>query len=849
MPTRAQVEAWKLEKLAEWASELEADTQEYENQLGRMLTHFTDATWSGAAHDAAADRFTEENDQGRRLSQEIRGTAAALRAADARLANERRILLGRVSDALNDPESPIPLTVDDRWTVAVTYLGAELPADDRQKVKDKVDHHQGLINAAYYSLMNAVNEVGAAIRAGAQQIRARGDLLGDGIDTPAATATDIAELGREDGRAVLAAIRPDGTVDPAILDQIASRLPQGVLSEQELHILAEGGEISTMPASTQQYYREFFQGAGKDGIVALTDHLESQDKAGNPAASAKLTALGNGLLAVSNEKVGTGKDANGRLQSPGGYEQLPKDLRDLVSRRWQDLDPNELAKPGQQAKDFRDLSSVGDLVSHASSGNQPGKIFGIELSRQGASMAEYLDANQKVRGDMLPGEGWQPGDKDRIENGARELFDTGLRNHESSAALLSGDLPADIPKPAGEDVRPGEIAYDRDKFASTVLNHDWGDDGKTPAKLFDWVATETHEVDSDGKPTEQAILARRTLIELPEFFAPVEGPQDPAQLGDKPDTHRSSNLVTKDGTTVFQSNAAVFAENPELSKALANVMGSNIDAYSERFGETGLTPKGLQPRLEGTDADRLLFLASQSDQGRLTLEVSRQAYEANVINQAFTNSDTNAGVQASESVRKIAGLDARLTAAAENAMTFQDEHKIGDYNDHQIELFEKKRAAAEIVAEMTIGQIEVPRQVPGGPIASMVADQLKESATEAAIEKFVPEPKELRQTFPDIANINAQGERDIQMQIISSALATGQDVPSALIDPTTRQPIDLNGTLEEYQIRARDEFFRDYNFTQFITDYTQSRTGILDAQTARDSTSLSVILTGQAPPQ
>src|SRR5690242_17872086 len=105
MPTRAEVGRWQLGKLSEWAGELEQATQYYESQLGQMLGQFTDTAWSGRAKDAAYDRFAEERDQGRRLSQEILDVASALRAADTRLGSERDVLLGRVADAESDPIS------------------------------------------------------------------------------------------------------------------------------------------------------------------------------------------------------------------------------------------------------------------------------------------------------------------------------------------------------------------------------------------------------------------------------------------------------------------------------------------------------------------------------------------------------------------------------------------------------------------------------------------------------------------------------------------------------------------------------------------------------------------------
>ncbi|MBF6424950.1 hypothetical protein GV791_17005 [Nocardia cyriacigeorgica] len=837
MPTRTDINNWKPEKLSEWATELETDTQFYETQLGQILTHFTGTSWSGKAHDAASDRFTEEHDQGRKLSQEIRDVAAALRAADQRLANEKRLLLGKVSDAENDLESPIPLTVSDKWVVSCTGIGAHLSADDRKKAIDKVHAHQALINTAYHSLVGAVSEVSAAITTATQEIRVRGDQLGDGIDAPTAAPADSGVLGKEDGQAVAAAIRPDGTVDPAVLDQIASRLPQGILTENDMQILANGGELSTVPASTQQYYREFFQGAGKDGVLALSEHLKTQEAAGNPVAAARRDALANGLLVVSNEKIGTGRDSNGKLQSPGGYEALPQDMRDLVSGRWNEY--ADLSTTGDQPKKFAELTQLGDLVAQADPDIPPGKTMGVEMSRQAASMVDYFDSF---------GESWPPGytedDEKAIENGASNLLSVGARNFEANAALLSGEGLPEVagPSPAAGEYKPQP--FNRDEFAATVFGREWSDDGKAAAQLFDWTATESHETGPDGKLTEQAILARRTIAELPEVFTPMHDPDSPDGA---PSVHRGGLQIDADA---FKNNAKMFAANPEMSNALAQVMGSNIDTYARDFGNTAFLEGSNETQLETIEANRLLFLASQSDQGRMTLEVSRQLYESNLLTEALRTGDGKVPSDFTQQFNAVAHLDGRITNAAENAMTFQDQNQIKTYNDHQVSIYETRKAAAQFVADSTIGLIEVPATAPGGPVAGQVADVLKDKATEAAIDSFVPKPELMEVRYPNITEINAQAARDFKQEILNSAFNADHPIPPELMNPYTGKPINvteegIGSSLPTTTHEALDEFIRNAGLAQVTTDYDQTH-GIEVLQGAgKDSTSLDIILTGR----
>ncbi|WP_369024010.1 hypothetical protein [Nocardia cyriacigeorgica] len=517
MPTRNDINNWKPEKLSEWATELEADTQFYETQLGQILTHFTGTSWSGKAHDAAADRFTEEHDQGRKLSQEIRDVAAALRAADQRLANEKRLLLGKVSDAENDLESPIPLVVSDKWVVSCTGIGAHLSEDDRKKAIDKVHAHQGLINTAYNSLVNAVSEVGVAITTATQEIRVRGDQLGDGIDAPAAAPADSGVLGGEDGKAVREAIRPDGTVDPAVLDQIASRLPQQALTQSELDTLAAGGEVSTLPASVQDYYREFYQNAGKDGILAMNDHLKSQEQAGNPVAAARRDALANGLMVVSNENIGTGRNPDGTLRSPGGYQQLPEDLRRTISTRVGGPDANSDRYPtsppetveAAQTRFLSDSSKLGELFKQSNPGYEPGVEFSRELTRHAAALSSpggHPDIAD------LPGGSVK---LDTMEPTLRDYLEVSGRNQEAMTQLLTGETePGSVPL---------EDGYDPKKIFQPIFHYDWSDsDGEAAPELFNWIGEEAiPKPGVDGQPgvsLEQSQMAGKAASGLAELL-------------------------------------------------------------------------------------------------------------------------------------------------------------------------------------------------------------------------------------------------------------------------------------------------------------------------------------------
>lgn len=854
MPTRTDVQHWNTPALTAWSAELDTAADDFDTQLARMVTHFQDTAWEGAAHDAACVRITEENSEGCKLGSEIHTLAAALRSADQRLSGERNSLLGKVADAEADTESPLALQVTDAWVVETklaVLIGIDITKDDLRKVNDRIDHHQGLINTAYYSLTAAVSETTTDITTAAETIRARGDLLGRGIGAADAAVTDAASLGREDGQAVHDAVHPDGSIDQARLDDIARHLPGGILTEQQLHELAGGNDVATVPAATQQYYRDFFHAAGKDGLVALTDHLTAAQKAGDPVAGDRLTMMANGFLAISNETVGTGRDTAGKLVNPGGYQQLPTDLRALLDRRWEDLNPAVIIKPGQQATDMHQLMSISELVTQASPGNQPGTSLGVELSRQAASMAQYLEHTSLVAAPhTFRGEGWRPDDWQRMDAASHSLFNVGTSNHEAAAALVIGRLPEEVAVGHDRDTKEN-AGFNRDQFASLILHHDWGDRGATAARLFSWVGDDAHDTHPDGTPTARAITAREALTNLPGLFAPTE---NPAPAGQEAQLHRPGGLATvaNSPTTLFEDNASVFARNPDLANAMANVLGTNINAFREdTFTFSGLTDdETKQPRLAVTDANRLLFLGSQSDQGRMTLEVARQAYESAILQDAFTSHGTNAGLAAKESLDTLASLDGRITNAAENAMTFQDQQHIKPHVDHQIAIYNAKHDAAKAVADIALGMVKVPGAGMAANAANHAIKAITDEGVNDSIKHFLPEPVLPRPQFPDITALNAQYQVDMETRILNAAIDSGQDVSelrnTGLIDPTTGHAIDL-GRAADSQYSAWNDFRTRYNFTDFMSQYKSQRS-IESLQGMGEGTSaLSVLLTGMEP--
>ncbi|GAD83971.1 hypothetical protein FEK33_06305 [Nocardia asteroides NBRC 15531] len=856
MTTRANVDAWKPAKLSEWAQELEDDTTAYEAQLGSMLTHFQGTGWQGAAYLAAYDRFHEENDQGRRLSIEIRDIATALRNADSRLSGERDALLRRVADAETDAECPVGLTVDDSWKVAAKpYTESDYTDEQKQKIKDRITHHQGLIDTGKTSLLTAVGEAITAINAASDEVRVRGDQLGNGLDVPTPTTVDVAALGRQDGETIA-----DGKLSDAEIAQITARLDQAGLTPEQLEALANGQEV-TVPASTMTYLENLYDKAGRDGLIDLADRLVMN---GSPEALELRSNLADGLLTLSNEDVVT-KDTTGAIVNRGGWDQLHPEVRELIGTRpglndspdgnTSDLPddyrsgffkPNMDEWAGVQAY-TKDMRGFGQFLASSDQAYIPGERFGVELDRQAANLA-YITDNGGY--EKYTGQDNEPEWLQRNELSANDLLSVGARNNDSSYALLTGNGSEEL---FGKDV-PGQSYEKYDpQVVRGIFQHDWVDNGTAAGQMINWVGTESHEVGADGKLTTDALQARETLTHLPDLLTPREEVDDPDD--DKPDRHRSGGIDVEE----FQKIELGFVNNPELARGLSVAMGSNLQSWDNHLSPgTAYLPEHGEAQLAVTDANRLLYLASQSEGGRLTLEMARSAYETDILNSAFTQNEMPPGKYLEQHLSSLATLDGRISNAAANALTFQDQNTVQDYNNAQQEIYDNKKAAAKLVDQIIMGSVDVGLDytkgltqdsyglgaatgVEGG---KKVAAMLGEGLVEGAIMNYVDEPEKLSVKYPESATMNSLAVNEFQQKILENALAHGMLDNENLIDSQTGQPINLNIPQPEETQRQLAAYMQSQGFQSLIDDYATKYGMTTLSGTGLGGSSLSVIRTG-----
>ncbi|MFJ4649681.1 hypothetical protein ACIP5Y_00240 [Nocardia sp. NPDC088792] len=716
---------WKLSALTDFANALStANDTAFTEAIDGPKKYFSDmgTSWQGAAYNSCYDRIDTDHTQARKLGYDVEDLATAIKNAATDIDSCRTVLLNKVDDAEWDH-----LRVADNWVVC----SREGVSDDTLRT------YQDAIDAALTPFENAVADARTKISAAAELVRSAGDLFGSDLDVNDAPA-QAGRLGTEDAQALADATRNH---DTAKIDEIASRLPALNLTDAQMQDLQQGKDVPGMPADIQDYYKQFFNHVGADGLSALNDRLDSQTNSPNPGtrtlAAAEQTDLATGFLAITNEHLGTGTNPDGTLQSPGSYTNLPPDIRQLISGREQDYIGNNPAGAPQRMKDREQLA---DMISKADPNMTGGRTLNTELGRQAQSMAQYLDDSGK----QLP-PGFTDTDRKSIDDAANKFLAQASRNHEADYQLLTGldvntgaKLPADMSFGAGGDQYAPHGNYDPDKFANTVYrSHTWGDGGKAAGDLYKWTGDHIHDPGAN-QPGNDGYRARAVVQDLPHVLSPSD----------------AGTLVTSGGKTLFQQTAESFHNNPELANALAHVSASDINA----FGNVGGAPDAPKPDapLQTQDSERLAFLASETQQGRETLDQARQSYD-NAVMYQINHDPTLSATDVHDRLSQLGALDAHVDDAIHNAQVSDKYNTISHQNQQAQDSHDQKQTWADNAKKLAD---QIP--LPGGKIAGTVKSVLEDPAYKAIMDAANPQPTPGSLQYPNLEDSQNSGQDEFR---------------------------------------------------------------------------------------
>lgn len=582
---------------------------------------------------------------------------------------------------------------------------------------------------------------------------------------------NASERGEWDGNALAAqADLPPDQRDPKVLDRVADQLPHSPLSADQLKALADGKEVTNVPKDTLDYYREFYDRAGKDGLLALDRHLESKEAAGDTQAGSQRDRLANGLTVLSNEKV-VEHNPDGSESWRGGYYELPSDVRELIESRRTDplpIDGQNPVSPLEQH--FADVSQLGELLGEANPGYQPGTDLGTELYLKAADMVEPA-------GNQLPvaGTSWE-----EYQGAASSFADIAGRNNDASAAIWSGQ---------GEHL---PIGYDREHTVRTLIGEDWSKvgGGTGAATLLDWITEDSQR--GIGDPIGDR--ARLAMTEIPDLLAP--GPDDP----------------------VYSTMRDAFARNDAISTEMSQLLAAHTDSLAapgsqQGFAESKIDALG-RPVFGAADADRLLELGSYSEEGRVTLAAAAETARIGELEAALRNDPGNLHAQLANSA--AGDLSGRIDQAMLAAVDHQNDVLQSDLEAND-EVYRAKLLGAEIAGVATG---ELTGKIPHADIAADVTGVDPGETVENTIKKWIDKPEYEAIKIPEPADLEAASTRQAQQAIVEAAHRAGQ-LP-AVLNPNG-QPIDVaqlaTGSREYDELQ---KYLIGRGLTQYVMDYGQS---------------------------
>ncbi|WP_452124517.1 TPR repeat region-containing protein [Fodinicola feengrottensis] len=457
---------------------------------------------------------------------------------------------------------------------------------------------------------------------------------------------------------------------------------------------------------------------------------------------AQLAALGNGILALSNEKLG------------GSYGDLPQYLRDLLDK------PAVTSRVDYIGDQITSVYAVHDLASFEKAGSpagqrrpQPGRRHpvlpepdqpGRRDRRPRAARTRRADREPGVhRGRQQPRRSVQRPEKNfgNVQNAAQALIGVSTRNHEANYHILSGDLGVST--------------------LAELTHFDWPDKGVAAAGLVNWIAQDGTNTDHSSPEYQHATQAARILV----------------QALDNTTTDKNGYGDTLPSS--FQNFYSDFHKNSAFSSGLANIANTYLDDFAEDAPGDHQTRIGVDGSLSINDPDRQHFLALVgADPNALkALSIKAGEYEAGLLQDAQTGKRDPSTV-----LSHVANLNGELAAAPANV------EKIDNYLKYQHD----SKAYSDTLYYVGVGKAVVQfggGLIPGGNGApGLLIGQLVDAFTHHEIK--APTLNEAAAYQPP--DSQGAGHLPAAYDYLNAALATGKitpdQLPAQLVDNSGAKP-------------------------------------------------------------
>ncbi|MGC0366121.1 uncharacterized protein YukE [Rhodococcus sp. 27YEA15] len=543
--TVSKARSWNTSALDAQAALWAAASESVDDQRRALSNRVSESPdfWRGRGADAMRQSADELGIDTVVLVSSLADTSEAARLGSADIAAARGHVLGCVAAAesagfvvADDGAVTVP---PDLYVWIVTEAGPDGADAAKAELERLAREHEQTIREALNGLEEADRSAASAVNAAA------GNLRENPISGSAGTVLSGAQ-GGEDGDLV-----SSGEASDADLARISDALVQAQLTPEQLDAIARGERVDDLPQSTFDYVRNFYNEAGKGGLLDLADKLREQENSGDPLAAGRLDALANGLLTLSDEKVGTGTET-------GGYGQVPSDVRELV---YHGYEPD--SNGDRNSRDWADLNRLGELIGEATPGNQPGSELGVEFDRVAAHIADMSNQSSGTIGLTMP-YGMD------VERTAEQFLDVGTRNHESSSHILTG-----------LDSNGNPLDFHRDSVIIPLLTHEWSDDGASAGALVDWINADAvvHNPD-DPADVASATRAGESAYGLAQVLSTTESGNGGNNFGSLIDIAEGADRP---------GNLSMGQVNPALTQQIAGALApytGDIVGLDEKYTDT-----------------------------------------------------------------------------------------------------------------------------------------------------------------------------------------------------------------------------------------------------------------------
>jgi hypothetical protein len=273
------------------------------------------------------------------------------------------------------------------------------------------------------------------------------------------------------------------------------------------------------------------------GVLGIPSRMEG-DHLSDEEREHALGVLGDGLLTLSDERIG------------GGYDALPASVRDVIEGPDFSTTRSGAGYTNTHADWMARTGHLSDLLEHSHDDMEGGVEFSARMMEAVSGGIVRMDALGHSNDESLVG-----------------LVDVATRNEDVNYAILTGELPegveVDLPW-SGE-----AVDNTRERIISSLYSHEWSDDGDAVRGLTEWMEESSWSDDEDERR-----MAAEAMDGLLEVITTKEMHDALSDTG--------VEVELSDGTEI--PNAPFTAVNGEIADGLAHLFEVYIESFADEQG-------------------------------------------------------------------------------------------------------------------------------------------------------------------------------------------------------------------------------------------------------------------------